>query len=380
MTVAAKPLLLSTAESATGAVLDRRREFEQGRCQRWPEGLRLLSSHGELVKGRCKATNLCVYCQRLYVRETVEALILDALDGEAPGLWLVLTAREHLTRAELSVVLRHLRRVLRRRWPGVEWFVQVEFQRRGALHANLLIKGVAAVDGDELLRLAAEEWCLRVDALPVGQWLAAIGASEVVARYLGKMLGHGLKQEQAPPLGWKGHRTSQTRGYFPQGAVVIRQRARESLARSRAVAVAVASGLDAHDAELAAHEAMRTAARTSWVLANERGVRLSASPVPQHQLHWRAWYRRRNPLGPDISPEWSRLPWPERARRLLFLEQLLGRDQDLERVSCGAARSVAVATSCDHGSDRPGGWGSPPPTPSIGARRSFVPSARPSAA
>jgi hypothetical protein len=234
----------------------------------------LLSSHGELIKGRCKATNLCAYCQRLYVRETVEALILDALDGDAPQLWLVLTAREHLTRAGLSAVLRHLRRVLRRRWPSVEWFVQVEMQRRGALHANLLIKGVRAADGDELLRLAAAEWCARVDALPVGQWLDAVGASEVVARYLGKMLGHGLKQEQAPPLGWKGHRTSQTRGYFPQGAAVIRRRARESLAGKRAVAVALAAGLGAHDAELVAQESMRLAAATTWVLANERGARM----------------------------------------------------------------------------------------------------------
>jgi hypothetical protein len=237
--------------------------------------MRLLSSQGELIKGRCKATNLCAYCQRLYVRETVEALILDALDGDAPEFWLVLTAREHLTRAGLSAVLRHLRRVLRRRWPSIEWFVQVEMQRRGALHANLLIKGAPVADGDELLRLAADEWCSRVDALPVAQWLGAVGASEVVARYLGKMLGHGLKQEQAPPIGWKGHRTSQTRGYFPQGAAVIRRRARESLAGKRAVAVALASGLGAHDAELAAQESMRLAAATTWVLANDSGARMS---------------------------------------------------------------------------------------------------------
>src|SRR3954447_23744120 len=48
-------------------------------CGRWPEEMRLLNlSTGELRRGRCKATNLCRYCQRLYVVETVEMLALDA--------------------------------------------------------------------------------------------------------------------------------------------------------------------------------------------------------------------------------------------------------------------------------------------------------------
>src|SRR3954453_21765546 len=95
-----------------------------GGCKRWPEQLRLLNHEtGELHPGRCRATNLCRYCQTLYVVETVEMLTLDAMEY-APSLWTVLTAREHLTRADLRVQLRHLRRVLRRRWPDAEWFVQ----------------------------------------------------------------------------------------------------------------------------------------------------------------------------------------------------------------------------------------------------------------
>src|SRR3954468_11165454 len=111
-------------------------------CARWPEHMRLVNlTTGELVPGRCRATNLCVYCQRLYVVETVEMLTLDAMEY-APTLWVVLTARQHLTRAECTDHLRQIRKAVRKRWPGVEWFVQVEFQRRGALHLNLLFKGV----------------------------------------------------------------------------------------------------------------------------------------------------------------------------------------------------------------------------------------------
>src|SRR3954464_14658481 len=62
-------------------------------CLRWPEEMRLLNTTtGELLVGRCKATNLCRYCQRLYVVETVEMLTLDAVEY-APTLWTVLTAR-----------------------------------------------------------------------------------------------------------------------------------------------------------------------------------------------------------------------------------------------------------------------------------------------
>src|SRR5579884_3068568 len=71
-------------------------------CPRWPPGLVLRYARGEVsgyVAGRCGATNKCPYCQRLYVVETVEMLTLDAME-HAPSLWLVLTAREHLTRAD----------------------------------------------------------------------------------------------------------------------------------------------------------------------------------------------------------------------------------------------------------------------------------------
>ena len=204
-----------------------------GGCKRWPEHLRLWNlTNGEVTRGRCRATNLCRYCQTLYVVETVEMLTLDALEY-APTLWAVLTAREHLTRRDTYEHLRALRKAARKRWPDVEWFVQVEFQRRGALHLNLLVKGVPVDQEDELRDVLVERWCARVDAEPPGQWVGTVQEAEGVVRYLSKMLAHGLKREQAPPLGWRGHRTSQTRGYLVRPASVMREEARASLRLKR---------------------------------------------------------------------------------------------------------------------------------------------------
>lgn len=202
-------------------------------CKRWPEHLRLLNLQtGEVVRGRCRATNLCRYCQTLYVVETVEMLTLDAIEW-APQLWAVLTAREHLTRSECRRHLAKLLNATRRRWPGAQWFVQVEFQRRGALHLNLLVKGVPIADVDELRAVLIGVWCSRVDALPIGQWVGEIADAEGVVKYLSKMLAHGLKAEQAPPIGWRGHRTSQTRGYLVRPASVMREEARRALRLKR---------------------------------------------------------------------------------------------------------------------------------------------------
>lgn len=200
-------------------------------CPRWPKWLSLQWTRGEMtgyVDGRCGATNKCLYCQRLYVVETVEMLTLDATEN-APALWFVLTAREHLTRKDCRQHLEAIRRSVRKRWPNAEWFVQVEFQRRGALHLNLLVKGIPVDELEQAKHVVAERWCARVDALPVGQWGGVIADGVGVVRYISKMLAHGLKAEQAPPIGWKGHRTSQTRGYLVRPASVMREEARASL-------------------------------------------------------------------------------------------------------------------------------------------------------
>jgi len=245
-------------------------------CGRWPEHLRLLNqTTGELVRGRCRATNRCRYCQKLYVIETVEMLTLDAMEY-APTLWAVLTAREHLTRQHTYAHLRQLRRAAQKLWLDVEWFVQVEFQRRGALHLNLLIKGVPAGDQAELLDVLAGTWCRRVDAEPIGQWLGEIADAEGVVRYLSKMLAHGLKAEQAPPIGWRGHRTSQTRGYLVRPASEMRVEARRSLQTRRELwrVLSATPDLEAELVERVVADRLHAAEAATWRLA--RTMRLTA--------------------------------------------------------------------------------------------------------
>lgn len=207
--------------------------------------MRLMWRRGEafgFVKGRCRATNKCAYCRILGVVETAEMLNLDALEY-APQLLLTLTAREHLTRPDTYLHLKAIRRSCRKLWPSIEWFVQVEFQKRGALHMHLLVKGVPVDQAGAFYERATGIWCERVDAIAGpydrqdagGQSVQPINAAEAVVRYLQKELAHGLKQEQAPPLGWRGHRTSQTRGYLVRPAAVMREEARASLRRKRAL-------------------------------------------------------------------------------------------------------------------------------------------------
>jgi hypothetical protein len=188
-------------------------------------------------------------------------LTLDAMEWP-PTLWTVLTAREHLTRADCRRHLNQLREAVRRRWPDSEWFVQVEFQRRGALHLNLLHKGVPVEHERELHELLTERWCARVDARPVGQWSGVVEDAIGTTRYISKMLAHGLKAEQAPPVGWRGHRTSQTRGYLVRPASAMRQEAKKSLRLKRLLH----AGVDVAAAEL------ELAMEVEWSLQKVRNV------------------------------------------------------------------------------------------------------------
>jgi hypothetical protein len=169
-------------------------------------------------------------------------LALDATE-DAPTVYLVLTAREHLTRRDCYSHLCQLRRALRRRWPAIRWATTVEFQRRGALHLNLLIKGVPASDLGELHEAAVAIWCARVDAEPSGQWSDVIADGVGVVRYISL---HFLKSSQAPAIGWRGHRYSSTRDYLVRPAAVMREEARRSLRLKRLLH----RGLDAQTAEL----------------------------------------------------------------------------------------------------------------------------------
>jgi hypothetical protein len=204
---------------------------EASGCGRWPEHLRLRASDGTAVRARCRATNKCAYCARLFAVETSEMLLLDAAEN-APTLLVVLTARELLERRDCRAHLTKLHRACRLRWPAIEWACLVEFQRRGALHLNLLVKGVPADDADQVHEVMSRVWCSRVDAAPIGQSVTPIYAVGGAVKYVSQ---HFMKPTQAPPEGWQGHRYSATRGYLVRPASIMRQEARESLRFRREV-------------------------------------------------------------------------------------------------------------------------------------------------
>jgi hypothetical protein len=129
---------------------------------------------------------------------------------------------------------------LRRRWPEVELVNLREFTtgygpRSGGLrrpHWNLLLKGVPSAAVGEAAEVVGRVWCQHVDAEPERQHVGAVYEAGGLGRYLAL---HFQKQEQAPPKGWKGHRFTSSRGYFPEGVKAARGRAKESLGLRREV-------------------------------------------------------------------------------------------------------------------------------------------------
>lgn len=208
-------------------------------CDRWPERLRLESTLGQLVKGRCKSTNLCLYCARLAAVENSELLALDALHGIAPRVWLCLTTPSaSILPADFYNARWQLVKALRRRWPDLEWAALVEFttgygtrsEGKRRPHWNLMLKGVGPDDVSDLKQIIAKVWCPRVAGDPEAQHVGLVEEFGGLMRYVAL---HFQKQEQAPPPGWKGHRFLKSRGYLWTGTEEGRQLARESLRLKR---------------------------------------------------------------------------------------------------------------------------------------------------
>jgi hypothetical protein len=143
-----------------------------------------------------------------------------------------------------------VQKALRRRWPEAEVANLREFTTgygprsggRRRPHWNFLVKGVPGSDVDEMREVAARIWCRHVDAEPDRQHAGRVYEAGGLMRYLAL---HFQKSSQAPPRGWRGHRFTSSRGYFPNGTAAARERARESLRVARAVhwANAVAEAL-----------------------------------------------------------------------------------------------------------------------------------------
>ncbi len=225
-------------------------------CSRWPARLSLISSLGDVVRGRCSSPNLCEYCARLAAVENAELLALDALHGVAPQTYLVLTqASVDQTPAAYRESLNQLQRALRRELAGYQAAWLVEFttgrgDRSGGHrrpHFNGLLKGVGDDDQAQVVRDVVDAvWCRREAAVSEAQYVAPVQEMGGLMRYLAL---HFLKEAQAPPTGWRGHRFRTTRGYLWEPTPQARKLARASLQGKRDLWRALEQGLDATAAE-----------------------------------------------------------------------------------------------------------------------------------
>lgn len=250
-------------------------------CNRWPKALRLHSSTGQLVKGRCRSTNKCGYCARLAAVEVSEMLALDAMSGVAPDVWAVLTTREQwATYAQsperatecaerFNDARRLVMRAIRRRWPDAEYCCILEFTSgrshqsggRRFPHWNLLLKGIPQTELLELEAVITSVWCARVDALPAAQFVGAVSEQGGLMRYLAL---HFLKESQCPPRGWRGHRVTRSRGYLSQPGWRARLEAVASLKLKRALRQALMDGHEGIEALAVAELELQRAEQARW--------------------------------------------------------------------------------------------------------------------
>jgi hypothetical protein len=197
--------------------------------------MRLQSTLGDLVFGRCRSTNMCDYCAKLAAVENAEVLAQDAMTNTPPALWTVLTTRSSIaSMSEYDVARKAVRRAVRRRWPDAQAATLIEFttglgkraEGRRRPHWNDMWKGIPVDQVDELNAITADAWCQRIDAKPAGQYAGSIHETGGLMRYLAL---HFQKESQQPPKGWRSHRFTTTRGYLAEPMEQARERAREAL-------------------------------------------------------------------------------------------------------------------------------------------------------
>lgn len=255
-------------------------------CPRWPRRLSLISNFGQIVQGRCGSPNQCEYCARLAAVENAELLSLDALNGVAPTTYMVLTqpSTDQSPRAYYRSKQK-LQEALRRQIEGYQaaWLVEFTTGRaassggRRRAHLNGLIKGVHSEDQADVVRQVIQSvWCPRQDASPAAQYVAPVQDLEGLARYLAL---HFLKQPQAPPIGWTGHRFSTTRGYLWQATPQAREVARAALRDKRELWRALQAGLDAQEAEEQVEWARFVREQTTWSIGHTPSFERQATDV-----------------------------------------------------------------------------------------------------
>jgi hypothetical protein len=243
--------------------------------------LALLASDGHLVKGRCGSSNLCEYCliQELHVVRRM--LSLDALDGPAPELLIVLGTGQATT--DPAIFYRGRERMiaeLRGEWgPQVEYSCLSEFTTgksrwSGGVrrpHWNVAVKGIPASDHKWAGKVAIPTWCENVpNALPEAQYIEPLHNTAAYFRYVAE---HFTKTSQQPPKGgaWRHkQRFNCSRDYFaPLTRAQARERAWWHLQREREIVKAQRGGesdpVAAADATIAELQLM------TWVV-HDRGA------------------------------------------------------------------------------------------------------------
>ncbi len=252
----------------------RRASIVAAGCKRWPRSLRLHAVGGRLVPGRCGGTRLCDYCGIIGGVEWSEMLALDALEGNAPTVYVCLTtSRADWTARDARLARQLLWRAIKAEWASAEYGCLVEFTTgyasssggRRRPHWNLLLKGVP--DDPAALRILEElvraHWCKPARAKMIGQKIKPVWAAEGLIRYLGL---HFLKESQKPPSSWKGHRVSVSLGYFANGRRAARAAAQESLRLKRELWRAERSGLEGAEALAVAELELLAAEGREWTL------------------------------------------------------------------------------------------------------------------
>ena len=245
--------------------------------------MRLESTLGDLVKGRCRATNLCLFCAKLAAVENSELLALDAVEGTAPRMWLVLsTGTDELDPARFYAARKHLMKALGREFGRkIPWAAMVEFTTGYSKHSagrrfphwNVMLKGVDEGDLGRIRAVVDRVWCGRADfkAVPEGQHVGTITEAGGLMRYIAL---HFQKESQAPPAGWRGHRFLHSRDYLWKPTPEARELTQQSLRLKRELWRAERAGLAGTDALEAAHLALYERNELAWAL-----VRLQAVPT-----------------------------------------------------------------------------------------------------
>ena len=178
---------------------------------------------GELVPIPCRR-NSCPYCRRRNVQVTAAKMGINQTLRERPVTHAVLsTTRDWVDESRLREGWRQMARRVRREvngGAGYAWFREwttgeraADGFRRTHYHSTWVLddddqaQAVAEISNDVWGRIA------NATSDRAHGWKRVWDAGGL-ARYIAGLVGHHLKQGQAPPAGWTGRRFGTSRGFY----------------------------------------------------------------------------------------------------------------------------------------------------------------------